>query len=127
MHEESLIRTLITRVESIAMEHGAADVERITVEIGPLTGVEKPLLLSAFDRLRAVSTMTAGSSLVVDPVTLDVRCHACGQVSTLADFHFRCVFCACTRVDVIRGDAMNLRDVTLRFEKSDHGAFPDLH
>ncbi|MCW8959436.1 MAG: hydrogenase maturation nickel metallochaperone HypA, partial [Gammaproteobacteria bacterium] len=48
MHELSLCRGLLQQVSELAREHRAQTVSRITLRIGPLAGVEIPLLESAF-------------------------------------------------------------------------------
>ena len=47
MHEESLVRSLLEQVRRLVREHAAETVERIEVEVGPLSGVELDLLRSA--------------------------------------------------------------------------------
>ena len=51
MHEHSLVRSLLDQVEQLRRENGAVSVDVVTVEIGPLSGVEPDLIHSAFEQL----------------------------------------------------------------------------
>ena len=67
MHEQSLIKSLLTQVEQICRQHDSERVTEVRIEVGPLTGVEPLLLLSAFDLLTPQS-VAAGARLVIDKV-----------------------------------------------------------
>jgi hydrogenase nickel incorporation protein HypA/HybF len=48
MHELSVCLALMSQVNRIAGEHGAVRVDRIVLNIGPLSGIEPALLRKAF-------------------------------------------------------------------------------
>ena len=48
MHELAVCQALLERVEAMAAARGARAVKRVTVRVGPLSGVEPQLLASAF-------------------------------------------------------------------------------
>ena len=77
MHEYSLAQALVERVEREARARRASAVHRVTVRLGPLSGVEPELLVTAYGHLRT-GTLCAGAEL--DLVGEDVvwRCEACG-------------------------------------------------
>lgn len=52
MHEYSLIRALLDRVEAEVDRHAATEVHRIEVQIGEMAGVEIELLRSAYELCR---------------------------------------------------------------------------
>ena len=79
MHEYSLAQALIERVEREARARGASAVHRVTVRIGPLSGVEPELLVTAYGHLRA-GTLCAGAELDLDGEDAVWRCEACGVV-----------------------------------------------
>lgn len=114
MHERSLVRSLLRQVEQIAAEHHAEQVTEVTVEIGPLSGVEIELVRSAFDQL-------AGEMrLIIIEAALQIQCLQCDQVSELPGFVFRCRHCDSGRVKVIAGDDFRLVSLTLA-EGAVHG------
>lgn len=76
MHEYSIVRALLDRVEQEARAHGADAVVRIHVAIGELAGVEAPLLASAFELARA-GTRAAGAELELRAVAPRWICRSC--------------------------------------------------
>jgi len=98
VHEYSIVRALLDRVEQEARAHGADSVVSIRLAIGTLSGVEPPLLASAFELART-GTCAEGATLelrTIDPrwVCRDcareiptgdaLRCSACGAPARLA-------------------------------------------
>jgi hydrogenase nickel incorporation protein HypA/HybF len=77
MHEYSLAQALVERVEREARARGATAVHRLTVRIGPLSGVEPDLLVTAYDHLR-LGTLCAGAELVLAGEDVVWQCEACG-------------------------------------------------
>ena len=79
MHEYSLAQALVERVEREARARGATAVRGVTVRIGPLSGVEPDLLLTAYGHLR-VGTLCAGAELGLAGEDVVWRCEICGVV-----------------------------------------------
>jgi hydrogenase nickel incorporation protein HypA/HybF len=77
MHEYSIIRALIDRVETEAKARGATSIRRIQVRIGELAGVEKDFLLSAYEVFRE-RTLCREAALQITPVEARWACPSCG-------------------------------------------------
>ena len=65
MHELSVCTALMEQVERIAREHQAGRVERIVLQVGPLSGVETPLLQRAWP-LASIGTLAEDAELVIE-------------------------------------------------------------
>jgi hydrogenase nickel incorporation protein HypA/HybF len=112
MHEHSLVRSLLGQVADIVSSHQAERVERIRVEIGPLSGVEPELVSLAFEQL-VEETPCRGATLAIDTVPLICRCRDCDSEFQLPQFDFHCPDCSSRSIQVIQGDAFRLIDVTI--------------
>lgn len=112
MHELSVCNALIDQVERIALEHEAAEVSRIVIKVGPLSGVE-PLLLRHAYPLAATGTIAANAELVIDTADVVVRCTQCGSESKVAPNRLLCDACGDFRTRVISGDEMILQSLEL--------------
>lgn len=112
MHEHSLVRSLLTQVQQIALLNGSNEVTDIEVEVGPLSGIESSLVESAFTTLR-MGTCAETSKLTVRHVPLIVACQDCGTETELECFRFRCSECQSGSVKVIQGEIFRLLTVTL--------------
>ena len=79
MHEYSIVRALISRVESEARSHGAVSVQRLQVRIGELAGVEPTLLASAYAQFRE-RTICHDAALEIEAVPARWSCPRCAGV-----------------------------------------------
>lgn len=77
MHEYSIVRALIDKVDGEARRHGAASVHRVRVAIGELSGVEVDLFATAFGLARE-RTICAQAELEVIRVPVRWVCRECG-------------------------------------------------
>lgn len=116
MHEESLVRDLIRQVVVIRSEHQFREVRKIAVEIGPLCGVEKLLLESAFERIWPELMQEREPRLEIVEIPIQARCLSCGSEFEMEELNFCCVGCGERRVEVLRGDCVRLLHVDLTVE-----------
>jgi len=113
VHELSVCRALLAQVVEIATDRGASAVSRITVEVGPLSGVEPGLLASAFEIVCAGSC-AAGAILSIETTAITISCLICGAESQTAPNRLLCAACGGYRTRVVGGDELRLRGVELR-------------
>lgn len=113
MHELSVCEALLAQVRSTAEANNAASVGRITVRLGPLSGVEPDLLGQAFTIARN-GPMTARASLVIETQPVRIRCRDCGNENEAPSNRLLCNACSSYRVDLISGDELLLARVELQ-------------
>jgi hydrogenase nickel incorporation protein HypA/HybF len=77
MHEYSIVEALIERVDEEARARRAVSVDRLSVRIGELAGIDPDLLSTAYSNLRA-GTVCANASLEVHGVAACWECPSCG-------------------------------------------------
>jgi hydrogenase nickel incorporation protein HypA/HybF len=112
MHELAICQDVLAQVRRIADERGATRVDRIVVVIGPLAGVEIPLLERAFSIARG-GTLAANAELDAEISDIVVRCRTCGITSNASIGKLTCNSCGDWRVDVQQGEEMLLKTVEL--------------
>lgn len=112
MHEASIVRALLTQVCEIQQAHQGLPVREVRLQLGPLSGVEAALLVSAFDLL-VPETSAVGARLTVEPVPLEAACSACGTTFQPPRFRMTCPACQSTCTRIMRGDSVMLDSVTL--------------
>jgi len=112
MHELSVCQSLLVQVKQIAMHHHARRVTGITLQLGPLSGIEPGLLQQAFTQLR-VGSVAQDARLVIECKAVRVRCQTCQQESDVTPNHLVCVHCGDYHTRVISGDEMLLASVEL--------------
>jgi len=121
MHEFSVCAALMQQVERVAQEHGADRVERIVLRLGPLSGIEAPLLERAWP-LVASGTLAEAAELVIEPAPVKVECTQCGRVSEVPPNRLLCAGCGDYRTRLVSGDEMLL--ATLELSQAETRAVP---
>ena len=112
MHELSVCQSILSQAGRIARENGAERIERVVVQIGPLSGVEPSLLERAFEIARAdAGQETAVLDIETPPVT--IRCTACGAECEVTPNELACRQCGEWRVQLLTGSEMILKSVEL--------------
>jgi hydrogenase nickel incorporation protein HypA/HybF len=112
MHELSVCLSLLDQVERIAQEHGAERVERIRLRIGPLSGVEAPLLANAYP-LAAAGTLAEHAELEIEAAPVRVHCVDCGQESEASANRLLCAGCGSYHTRLTSGDEMLLASLEM--------------
>lgn len=112
MHELSVCNALLEQVEVIAREHQALRVDKIVLRIGPLSGIEVPLLEHAYP-LAAAGTVAEDAELVFEPLPVKVKCSQCGAESEVKPNRLLCASCGDFRTNLVSGDEMLLASVEL--------------
>ncbi len=78
MHEYSIARALVERVEAEAAGRRATAVRSVLIRVGELAGVDAELLATAY-RTIAVGGVCARSALAIASVAARWTCRACGR------------------------------------------------
>ncbi len=112
MHELSVCQSLLRQVESVARDNRATEVTEVHVSVGPLSGVEPPLLERAFTIARA-GTVAAGAELILTTPGIRVHCHQCRQETAVTLPSLCCGACGHWQTRVLAGDELMLTSVAL--------------
>ncbi len=112
MHELSVCQALIGQIEDIARQHRATAVRRVSVRLGPLSGVEPDLLSQAFS-LASAGTVAQNSRLEIERLPIRVRCESCGAETAAEPNKLVCGECGDWHTRLLSGDEMVLASVEL--------------
>ena len=107
MHELSVCQALIEQVEKLAHENQAVAVRTIRLQVGPLSGVEIPLLEHAYP-LAAAGTLAEQAELIIETMPVRVRCNACGTETEASANRLLCGTCGDYHTELVGGDEMIL-------------------
>jgi hydrogenase nickel incorporation protein HypA/HybF len=102
MHELSIALSILDVVEEEAQRHGGR-IAAIHLRLGPLSGVVKEALISAFDLARE-GTRLARAELVVEEVPVAAYCPACAaERAPISVQELRCPACGSPTPEILRG------------------------
>lgn len=110
MHELSVCQALVSEVASVARAERASVVSEVYVSVGPLSGVEKPLMRNAFP-IAAAGTIAADANLHLQSMPVRVACDACGIESEVPINRLVCSHCGDWKTRLVSGDEMLLERV----------------
>jgi len=113
MHELSVALSIIEGVEEEAARHPGT-VEAIHLRLGPLAGIVKEALLSAWE-LACESSTLAGVRLVVEDMPIIVYCPTCQANQTVTSMQWMCCpVCDTPASEIIQGQELEVRALEMR-------------
>jgi hydrogenase nickel incorporation protein HypA/HybF len=115
VHELSVCQSLIRQAEVVAREHHAGAIAVIRLRVGPLSGVELPLLARAFTVARG-GTLAENADLVTESLPVRVRCRTCRAETVAAPNRLLCGACGEWRTELMSGDEMLMTGLELEME-----------
>ena len=84
MHEISLVQGLLQQLRELAIANQAGKIIKITMEVGPLSGVVADSFRFGFDILSADDDLVRGAELVMEIPPVSYLCSDCGHVEITA-------------------------------------------
>ncbi len=104
MHELSLALSILDIAEEEAQRHGGGNkVTAIHLRLGPLSGVVREALVSAYELAREGSPLQ-DAALVIEDVPIVVYCPTCAAEQTVGSIlELRCPVCGTPTPEVRRG------------------------
>jgi hydrogenase nickel incorporation protein HypA/HybF len=103
MHELSIAMSILDLAAEEAERQGNAEVCVIRLRLGPLAGVVKQALVSAFDLAREGTAMAA-TELAIEDVSLAAHCPTCGvDCEPESVWNLRCPTCGTPTPTIVRG------------------------
>lgn len=110
MHELAICQALLSQVGEIAERIDATRVNRITLRVGPLSGVVPQLLERTFEVARR-GTVAADATLITETMPPRIRCRSCGREATVPPNRLVCPACGDYRTALLSGDELILARV----------------
>lgn len=115
MHEYSIVMALIEQCEGLGKQHNAKSINRVSIKIGVLSGVEPHLLAEAFDAFKQEGICAnATLNMQIQPIVL--RCHTCNQTAEQMQREVLCPYCLSANTQVEDGEDMMLMQLEMDTE-----------
>ena len=108
MHELSIALSILDIAAEEAEARGIVSVKKIHLKLGPLAGVVKEALVSAFEMARHESAL-AQAELVIEEMPILIRCPNCRDLRPIVSMQqFACADCGAASADVAQGREMEI-------------------
>lgn len=108
MHEMSLCENIRDILEEQARESGFTRVNRVWLEVGPLSCVEPDALRFGFDVVMRGSVAQGAAVEIMTPIAT-ARCLACQHIAEIKQRYDPCPQCGTGPMEMIQGDALRIR------------------
>jgi len=93
MHEISLVQNLLEQLEQLAHQNNRKRVIKVTMEIGPLSGIVVDSFQFGFETLTRLKPLTEDAILVVITPAVNYRCTQCGNIISTDKLPESCLLC----------------------------------
>ncbi|MFH1220950.1 MAG: hydrogenase maturation nickel metallochaperone HypA [Candidatus Eisenbacteria bacterium] len=110
MHELSIATRIVDIVTRVMEENSAREVGAVTVEIGPLSGVDRSSLEFCFTAL-AKGTKLEKAHLKIEEISPRAKCRKCASEYEVSLDDFRCKACGSSNFEVLSGTDITVREV----------------
>ena len=107
MHETTVVEGLMRILATKAREHGIDRIVSVRLKIGRLRGLDVRQIRGCFE-IFAEATVAENAHLEIEEVEIEARCRTCGQVYTVARFHFECPACGSGDADLLKGRELEI-------------------
>ena len=111
MHEMSIARGIINHAGRIARQHGAGQVRRVRIAIGPLSGIDGRSLEFCFPYARTEDDLTKDCRLEITEVPLLLDCPRCHKQVEGSLTNLCCPLCGSHGATVSQGMDIQIKDL----------------
>lgn len=114
MHEISLVQGLLGQLHDIAAQHNTSRILKITMVVGPLSGVVVDSFRFGFDILTKEDELVKDAKLEIIIPEVSYRCSNCqGMQKTAGERPHQCDGCGDTLLIAEEGDDLILQQVEM--------------
>lgn len=110
MHEMSICESILDLIKEQARAQDFSGVRRISLEIGPLAGVEIEALKFGFDVVMRDS-LAEGAALDIIETEVRATCLDCGTEASIEERFDPCPNCGSHNLKVTSGDELRIKEL----------------
>ena len=110
MHELGICDALLKMVRGVAKEQALQEIQRITVEVGSLSGVVPAYMADCWEAVTD-GTELEGVEFVIEELEGTARCLDCGREFSADVEHLRCPSCGSEKLTPMTGRDLTLKEI----------------
>lgn len=110
MHELGICDALLKMVRGVAKEQALQEIQRITVEVGSLSGVVPAYMADCWEAVTD-GTELEGVEFVIEELKGTARCLDCGREFPADVEHLRCSSCGSEKLTPMTGRDLTLKEI----------------
>ena len=110
MHELGIVFHIIRTVEDVAKENHVARIQRVTLQLGEVSGVVESYLQDCWKWAAAKSEILPGAALTVEQIPAITLCEDCGQQYPTVPHGRTCPHCQSPHTHLLQGNEMMIKE-----------------
>ena len=111
MHELGIVFHIIRTVEDVAKENHVARIQRVTLQLGEVSGVVESYLQDCWKWAAAKSEILPGAALTVEQIPAITLCEDCGQQYPTVPHGRTCPHCGSEDTWLLRGSEISIKEI----------------
>ena len=111
MHELGIVFHIIRTVEDVAKQNDVTRIQRVTLQLGEVSGVVESYLQDCWKWAAAKSELLPGAVLTVETIPAVTLCQDCGQTYPTVQYGRTCPYCQSPRTYLQQGNEMMIKEI----------------
>lgn len=111
MHELGIVFHVIKRLEALAEEQHLTQIQRVTLEIGEVSGVVPEYLHDCWKWAIKKTQILQEAALSIEPIKAVTICNACGKTYATVEHGKTCPHCASDDTVLQTGNEMSIKQI----------------
>ena len=111
MHELGIVFHIIRTVEDVARQNQVTRIQRVTLQLGEVSGVVESYLQDCWKWAAAKSEILPNAELSVETIPAVTLCETCGQQYPTVQYGRTCPYCQSPRTHLLQGNEMMIKEV----------------
>ena len=111
MHELGIVFHIIRTVEDVAKENHVARIQRVTLQLGEVSGVVESYLQDCWKWAAARTELMPRAALHIETVPAVTRCGGCGRDYDTVPQGRTCPYCGSEDTWLVQGNEVNIKEI----------------
>lgn len=111
MHELGIVFHMISTLEEVGSQHGLSTIQRVTLELGEVSGVLPDYLQDCWRWAADRTTLLHGAELEIVSVPAITICHACERTYPTVAHGKICPHCGSPNTVLLRGNEIEVATI----------------
>lgn len=111
MHEIGTLRYVLDTVDSIIEEQKLSSVEKVTLEVGEVSGILPEFLYKCWDFVASRSKYACHAALEVETLPAITICLDCHGTYPTVKYGKTCPYCGSSHTVLLKGNEYNIKEI----------------
>ena len=111
MHELGIVFHIIRTVEDVAKENHVARIQRVTLQLGEVSGVVESYLQDCWKWAAAKSPLLQDAALEIETIPAVTFCQGCKKTYETVQYGRTCPYCASEDTYLLVGNEVNIKEI----------------